>query len=410
MNLQSEIQPELWECIARSYESELYKSAILDAMHYLSDVLRDRADVDGDGEALAGKALGGVPPRLYINQLQTASDRDEQRGFEAIIRGLYTGIRNPRSHERIEDVRETADAVIHFVSFLLTVLNKSQAGFSLDSWVSSVFDPDFVHTVEYAQTLISEVPPKKRLETALALYDRRTDQYVKALELVLPELLETVNPEQRKIFLARMSQDLKTLRDKTVSTDYYDDEGFPYTKEYCYPAEPKIRLIIRLLPKQYWPDLDYAARLRIENKLIESIKGGEYDPLKGSCSSGAFGTWSRGLVEHFDPNSKRKLGYVMIEKLRQSMEERAYLRAFLLGEVVHILPIAREPQVAMSTFVKSICTGIIEDANVEPYATNPLTLVNSLPAVLRSSVTEKIKEQAPDLYEQLFGHDEDIPF
>jgi hypothetical protein len=40
MNLKDEIRVDLWNAIEKSYESKLYKSAILDAIHFLSSCVK----------------------------------------------------------------------------------------------------------------------------------------------------------------------------------------------------------------------------------------------------------------------------------------------------------------------------------------------------------------------------------
>ncbi len=54
MNLQTTIGEELWASISAAYDGERFTHAILEALHHLSNVLRDRAGVDGDGAALVG--------------------------------------------------------------------------------------------------------------------------------------------------------------------------------------------------------------------------------------------------------------------------------------------------------------------------------------------------------------------
>ena len=88
MNLKTHISQQLWLAISNTYESENYSHAILDAAHYLSDVLREKTGVDGDGQSLVGKALGGQAPILRINKLQTESERNTQKGLEQIL-SLY---------------------------------------------------------------------------------------------------------------------------------------------------------------------------------------------------------------------------------------------------------------------------------------------------------------------------------
>src|SRR5690348_572445 len=99
MNLRNEITQHLWNAIENVYEGGNYSHAILEAMHLLSNTLREKANIDGDGVSLVGQALGGDSPKLRLNRLQTDSERNIQKGIEQILRGLYVGIRNPRSHE-----------------------------------------------------------------------------------------------------------------------------------------------------------------------------------------------------------------------------------------------------------------------------------------------------------------------
>jgi hypothetical protein len=77
MNLETQIKPELWEAIATSYQARNYTHAIKDAMSVITDTLRDKSGLDGDGDPLVGKALGfsdGKPPTSK-NQLFPNPDR-----------------------------------------------------------------------------------------------------------------------------------------------------------------------------------------------------------------------------------------------------------------------------------------------------------------------------------------------
>jgi uncharacterized protein (TIGR02391 family) len=131
MNLQTQIRTELWLAISNTYQAGNYNHAILDAMHYLSEVIRTKANVDGDGASLVGQSLGGDSPKLRVNKLQTETERNIQRGLEQILRGLYLAIRNPRAHEQFEDSKDTADAIVHFINYLLSILERFSIAFSL---------------------------------------------------------------------------------------------------------------------------------------------------------------------------------------------------------------------------------------------------------------------------------------
>lgn len=68
MNLQTHIKNDLWLAIQSTYEAGNYSHAIVDAMHYMSNILRDRTGVDGDGKSLVGQALGGDSPPIKNQQ------------------------------------------------------------------------------------------------------------------------------------------------------------------------------------------------------------------------------------------------------------------------------------------------------------------------------------------------------
>src|SRR3982751_2148222 len=118
MSLQTTLDPRLWAAIKHTYLAQNYTGAILDSIHFLSDLIRDKSGLDSDGHVLIGNALGGQNPIVKINSLQTESERDEQRGLEFLLRGVYTGIRNPRSHEKWSDSAQIADALIPFINYL----------------------------------------------------------------------------------------------------------------------------------------------------------------------------------------------------------------------------------------------------------------------------------------------------
>src|SRR6266567_240214 len=140
MNLSQEIADDLWRAISKPYDDGHYTHAIVDTIHYLSAAIRDKSGLDGDGVALVGQALGGESPRLRVNSLQTESERNVQKGIEQILRGLYLGIRNPRSHDQTRDSKATADAVIVFVNHLLTVLEAAREAFTQEAFVARVAD------------------------------------------------------------------------------------------------------------------------------------------------------------------------------------------------------------------------------------------------------------------------------
>jgi uncharacterized protein (TIGR02391 family) len=334
MNLQSEIKPELWEAIFQQYNAENYSNAIISAFHYLRDLIRDSANVDGDGAALIGQAFGGNPPRLRINKFETESQKDEQKGFESILRGLYQGIRNPRTHDKIEDKKETADAVILFINYAIGVIRKANGPFTLDEWLGRVFDPDFVASERYAQLLVSDVPPKRYIESLSALFRRKMEGDGDKLKLVFVALCDLVSEDRLDELLEMISEELKTTQDEAI-----------------------IRRTLQILPEKVWPRIDEAARLRIENKLIRSIESGNANSSTRRAISGSLGTWARDYSDYFTLRSE--LYRALLNKIKGSDGEQAYVALYFWSILPHNFtkPVSDYWRI---TWVLAICDAVLK--------------------------------------------------
>ena len=76
--------------------------ATLEAAKSVPDRLRTVTGLSGDGATLVDEALAigqRGTPRLAINGLATDSERDEQRGFATLCKGLLGMYRNPTAHD-----------------------------------------------------------------------------------------------------------------------------------------------------------------------------------------------------------------------------------------------------------------------------------------------------------------------
>jgi uncharacterized protein (TIGR02391 family) len=214
MNLMNEISPELWEAVSNVYEHGNYSHAILEAIHFLSASLRDKAGVDGDGSSLIGQALGGDNPKLRINGLKTDTERNVQKGVEQILRGVYLGIRNPRSHEQTTDKKATADAIIVFVNYILQLLNASQQTFTIEKFVKRVVDPEFVDSARYAELLIAEVPNLKRGDVLIEIFNKRLEFDLRKIRYVVRALLDSLVENQLSNYLNIVSDELRIATDE----------------------------------------------------------------------------------------------------------------------------------------------------------------------------------------------------
>jgi uncharacterized protein (TIGR02391 family) len=309
MNLQTHIRNELWSAISNTYESGNYSHAILDAVHFMSDLIRDKANVDGDGPVLVGQAFGGELPRLKLSRLQTQTERDLQKGIEQILRGIYQAIRNPRSHEQIVDTQETADSIIYFINYLIGIIDQSKEPFSIPEFLARVFDPDFVENERYSDLLTSEIPPGKQLDILIEIYRRKTEGDGRKLRFIINSLIKNLTEDQVTEFVSVVSDELKIVHDNNI-----------------------IRMILEFFPPNLWHKLSETARLRIENKLLQSIRDGQWHPSSSKIIDGAFGTWAKSFMRFF--TLKDELLNVIVEKLwsNQTMQG-LYVMKYFYSEI-----------------------------------------------------------------------------
>jgi uncharacterized protein (TIGR02391 family) len=304
MNLETSLDPKLWEAVRISYRAGNYSAAILDAIHLLSDVLREKADVEGDGVALVGSALGGTVPRLKVNSLRTESEQNIQRGVEALLRGVYQAIRNPRSHGKHSDDEKDAVEIIAFIDYLLRIIGRAKSPFSLTSFVESIIDPDFVPSERYAQILVSRIPRNKLLPTCLEVFNHRDVSDGEKLKFFYRGILNAMTDAERSEFLSAVS-------DVMGSTDH------PST----------IIFVRQILPTSMWRQLDELARIRVENKMLKCVRLGKWVDEISECVEGSFGTWLSGI--HNEITIKDELWSVISWKLLGSEEhEKAYALQF----------------------------------------------------------------------------------
>ena len=309
MNLQTKLPNALWEAIRANYEKRDFTGAILDAIYFMSDMLRNKSGVEGDGVALVGHALGGVTPKIKLNKLQSESDWNVQRGYEQMLRGLYQAIRNPRSHEKMSDSEEDAEVIILYVGFLVRQIDQAKAQFSRPDYVKRVLDPDFVPQKRYAELLVKEIPAGQRLEVFLDVYRSKDLWKYETLRHFFPVILKRLSKEERGQVYDIISEELKTVEDETT-----------------------VLHIISCLGSSVWDHIDEVPRLRIENRLIRSIRDGRYEKAKKLCLAGALGTWATNIIQNF--TLRQEALRVLTDKLgSQKPEEEDYVFQYFLHSI-----------------------------------------------------------------------------
>lgn len=296
MNLETRLPDPLWEAIRQNYEKRDFTGSILDAMYFLSDLLRKKSGLEGDGAALVGQAFGGASPKIKLNKLQSESDWNVQKGFEQLLRGFYQAVRNPRSHEKLSDTEEDAQVLILFVGFLVRQIDQAKAQFSREDFVKRVLDPDFVPKRRYAELLVGEIPPGARMEVFLDVYRYKENWKPEAIRHFFEVLFEVLSDDEKRQAYEIISEEMKSVDDETT-----------------------IRLVVGSFKSDVWSNLDEAARLRIENRLVRSMREGRYNRAERRCRGGALGTWA---TRHFGVFSLKVEAFrALTDKLSSNVEE-----------------------------------------------------------------------------------------
>jgi len=290
VNLETRLDTRLWQAIETNYASRDYTGAISDAIYFLSELIREKSGLESDGAALVGQAFGGPNPPLKVNRLETESETNVQKGVEQLLRGVYQAIRNPRSHEKHADTVEDADAIILFIGYLLKIIDQSKTAFTKAGTLARVFDPMFVAKERYADLIVQDIPERYRRDIFIDTFRKKEEGNGQKLKYFFASLLKVLKEEEQREIFSLISEELST-------TD----------------SEATIRMTIQIMPSEYWPRYGETARLRIENKLIESIREGLYNAKEDKCIKGSLGTWVTTIAGNID--LKSDLANVIAERL-----------------------------------------------------------------------------------------------
>lgn len=313
MDLKINIQQDLWEGIEKNYENESYSSAILDAVHLLTETIRNKTGLEGDGSSLIGQAFGGNAPLIQLNKMQTDSEKNIQKGMVDLLRGLYTSIRNPRSHDKHSDSKLDADAIIIFIDYLLKLIDKSKVHFDVSTFLERVFDEHYVKTKEYSDLLCNEIPKRQRLNIAIEVILQRKKGDIYNLGHFFASLIDILEENDIKQVYSVISEELKFTN-----------------------ADEDIRTILHIAPPKYWNMLNKVVKLRIENIIFKKVEAGSYDTETQKNRLGALGTWVE--AEHLlNFDNLLKWTRMIINKLQSGNdEEKAYVEAFFWDKICEV--------------------------------------------------------------------------
>lgn len=108
---------------------ENYFHAVFEATKSLADRVRQMTNLEGDGTTLYDKAFSTSAPYLVLNNLQTESEKSQQKGFCLMLKGINSMVRNVTAHTpKIKWIIEENEAIdiLTTISFLHKNLDNCQ--------------------------------------------------------------------------------------------------------------------------------------------------------------------------------------------------------------------------------------------------------------------------------------------
>ena len=115
--------------VRKLFDDTHYAEATFEAYKFLDRKIAQLSGVKETGYKLMMAALSDTGP-LAINARQTDSEKDEQRGFQFILAGAMSALRNPRGHEYdYFDQVETCLDHLSLASMLIRKLEEAHYAF-----------------------------------------------------------------------------------------------------------------------------------------------------------------------------------------------------------------------------------------------------------------------------------------
>jgi len=120
--------PEIERVSGALFHDGHYKQSALEAYVRVINAVREISGIDQDGDRLMNNAFGfeNQVPAIQVNRLQSDSEKDEQRGFMFLYKGIV-GLRNAKAHSNtLFDDPRRAHEYLALSSLLMRILEISK--------------------------------------------------------------------------------------------------------------------------------------------------------------------------------------------------------------------------------------------------------------------------------------------
>jgi len=309
VNIQEIFDKEYWNAIEGNFTSKKYTNSIIDAMLFISDTIREKTELEDDGVKLINNSFSKINPKIKISNLETQTDQDKQEGIANILRGLYQFIRNPRHHEKIEDIENDAISILLFINYIYKTLVKSKPNYEIDDFIKLVTDEGFVNEDEYVELIISRIPKRKIINTIFELFNYKENCDFYIYNKVSTKLFVCLKAVESQAFLNKVESELLVVNDDT-------------NRKY----------ILASFPPEKWSQIDKLARIRTENRILKSIEIGKDE----NSNKGWLATWCTSYFKYFI--TKEKILQLIHSKIESNEESQIrYCTKYILNNIWEML-------------------------------------------------------------------------
>lgn len=304
------INRELWDVIKVHYEKECYTDCLKDACLYIIQLVQEKSELDNlDGEKLITNVFSESNPKLLINNNQTITEKDEQRGFGFFLRGIVCAIRNPISHKNgFKFSKMETDSILLFISnYLLPKLDDSRDFGYVDDWFDFIFVSNSNDSVRYSNTLLNCMTKKIKISLLTDVVNKLHSIKEGKYKYLINQLYNVLTKKEQ-------SEIRQLLNEKLIKAG--DDR---YLRMFFDHFNPVI-----------WNELDDLVKIRIEELVFNEIKEGRVyiDETSGEdCCDGTLGTWVSQWIDYF--SNKDNIIRLLFKKLNDSQEGKYVLEYFL---------------------------------------------------------------------------------
>lgn len=121
------LHPIILENSYKLFRNGHLREAVLNSVVAVFDYIRELTGVQEDGDRLIGQVFSLEDPYIILSNLRSESGQNDQKGFMQIYKGVFQGVRNPKSHSLTHDLTELKAAqYLVFSSLLVRRIEESE--------------------------------------------------------------------------------------------------------------------------------------------------------------------------------------------------------------------------------------------------------------------------------------------